>query len=402
MTSRTLATALAVGLLALAACADDEVGSGDRRRTPTPLPETTLGAEITDPSIDPSIDPDEPAPTGGTYSRPQHWLCLPDRHDACDVDLDTTRIDRDGTRTVEHVEPAVDPPIDCFYVYPTVSQAPEPNSGLEPTDAERRAVRAQFAHFASSCRLFAPMYRQITRAALTGAADGIADRGLAYRDVVEAWEHYLARYNEGRGVVLIGHSQGAGHLRELLTRRVDPTPTERRLLVSAVLLGTTVRTPVDDEVGAHLDHIEPCRSETEVGCVVSFSTYPADAPPGDTGFFAGVRDTEDERAVCTNPAALEGGRAPLDSILVAHPDRDGEVSTPWVRYVGLAEGDCVEDGDYHYLSATFTSTDSDTWPSDLGGRLTPEWGLHLIDANIALGDLVGLVAAQGEMYASEH
>ena len=29
----------------------------------------------------------------------------------------------------------------------------------------------------------------------------------------------------------------------------------------------------------------------------------------------------------------------------------------------------------------------------------PSWGLHLADANIALGDLVGVVTAQGDAYA---
>jgi hypothetical protein len=32
-------------------------------------------------------------------------------------------------------------------------------------------------------------------------------REQAYADVLEAWRAYLARYNKGHGVVLIGHSR---------------------------------------------------------------------------------------------------------------------------------------------------------------------------------------------------
>jgi hypothetical protein len=359
---------------------------------------TTTSADPPAPPV-PTTDP-APSYASEVYADPASWLCWPGRAgDACDIDLTVTTIGRDGTRRIEEFEAADDPPVDCFYVYPTVSDDPTPNSDLEPGDGERLAVRAQAARLAASCRLYAPMYRQITRAALLGQADGIPDRGLAFADVADAWRHYLANHNHGRGVVLVGHSQGAGHLRELISRHVDPDPDARELLVSALLLGTTVRTPRGSDLGAHFEHIPPCRSPRQIGCVVSYSTYPDDAPPGDSGFFAGVRDTPDERAVCTNPAALPGGRAPLDSIMPTHPLRDGDVATPFVRYVGLAEGECVEAGIFHYLEVRYTSGPDDQWPAELGGRISQEWGLHLIDAGVALGDLVALVAEQGRAHA---
>ena len=37
-----------------------------------------------------------------------------------------------------------------------------------------------------------------------------------YADVLDAWREYLARDNRGRGVVLLGHSQGTRMLRQLL------------------------------------------------------------------------------------------------------------------------------------------------------------------------------------------
>ena len=84
-------------------------------------------------------------------------------------------------------------PIDCFYVYPTVSRDRGPQQ--RPHCRERRAAVAetQFARFASVCRPFAPIYRQMTLARsplyATGA-DVSAAGGLAYADVAAAWRNY--------------------------------------------------------------------------------------------------------------------------------------------------------------------------------------------------------------------
>ncbi len=58
--------------------------------------------------------------------------------------------------------------------------------------------------------------------------------------MLAAWRDYLAHDNHGRGVVLIGHSQGAYVLRHLVKTVIDRSPAQRRLLVSAILLGGQV------------------------------------------------------------------------------------------------------------------------------------------------------------------
>jgi hypothetical protein len=75
-------------------------------------------------------------------------------------------------------------------------------------------ISQQFARFASKCRPYAPMYRQITLAGLrpllaSGGTAAAFEHGLQYDDVREAWNYYLEHDNRGRGFVLIGHSQGA-------------------------------------------------------------------------------------------------------------------------------------------------------------------------------------------------
>ena len=100
------------------------------------------------------------------YANPAVWLCRPGRQDACSAPQDATIVAVNGSLTREAFHPAKNPPIDCFYVYPTVSNEPGGNSDLTITGAEKSVVDAQFARFAAKCRLFAPMYRQVTLTAL--------------------------------------------------------------------------------------------------------------------------------------------------------------------------------------------------------------------------------------------
>jgi Protein of unknown function (DUF3089) len=167
------------------------------------------------------------------YSDPATWLCRPGRTDACSVNQDITVVAADGSMTKVDFKPAASPPVDCFYVYPTVSNDPTPNSDMHAGPEEQRVIAQQFARFAEKCRPFAPLYRQVTLAVLRAAATGqpmTPDRELAYQDVRDAWNHYLAHDNGGRGVVLIGHSQGSGVLTRLIRDEIEGKPAARQLV----------------------------------------------------------------------------------------------------------------------------------------------------------------------------
>jgi len=71
-----------------------------------------------------------------------------------------------------------------------------------------------------------------------------------------------------------------------------------------------------------------------------------------------------------------------------------------VTLPGLVEGECTTDANgVNYLEATVTPADGDRRVTDLGGRLSPEWGLHLIDVNLVMGDIVDRVADQTRTWA---
>src|SRR5262249_54456902 len=114
--------------------------------------------------------PAKPAPAAkNDYSNGDTWLCRPGRQDACAVDLSTTVISASGKLKPEKWSGNANAPIDCFYVYPTVSTDTTGNSDMNPGVEEKAVVRAQFARFASKCRPYAPLYRQITLTALRAA-----------------------------------------------------------------------------------------------------------------------------------------------------------------------------------------------------------------------------------------
>lgn len=342
----------------------------------------------------------EPAQYAGT----SNWICHPDLEaDACE-DLTTTVVEPDGTNRVDELEPAEEPAFDCFYVYPTVSSDPTPASDLAVDDSETGTVRAQAARYASQCRVFAPAYRQITLAGLGGGA-GQGEREQAYADVLDAWKTYVVEANGGRGVVLLGHSQGAGHLRALLAEEIDTDAELRSLLVSAVLLGTSVAVPEGEAVGGDLQEIPACDSADSFACVVSYSSYPAEAPPAEGAIFG--RAAEGERAICVDPAELLGEDGPVSAVLPTAGSLLGgiagleDVETPYVSLAGAVRTACEEVEGFSYLSVALADPAD---PRPVAGlveqRLGPTWGLHLLDANVGQDALIELVTRQAAAHAT--
>jgi hypothetical protein len=333
-----------------------------------------------------------------------HWLCKPGKKDnPCDVSLDSTLLSPTGKRLgVKRVDAPRRPKFDCFYVYPTVSDQRTPAASFS-IDPELRSIALyQAARYTSECRMFAPVYRQITLQGIVGIAPPTpADRERAYNDVRDAWRDYLRNHNKGRGVVIMGHSQGTFVLRELLAKEVDPKPRVRRLMVSALLLGGNVLVKQGRDRGGDFKRLRACRSRKQFGCVVAFSVF-NEVPPADALF--GRTATPGMEVLCTNPAALGGGSAKITPIQPAEPFAPETtigravavlgvptppVSTAWREFPGSYRARCSSAGGADALRI-----------SSVGGALvlrpspTPQWGLHLADANIALGNQVALIRRQ--------
>ena len=358
------------------------------------------------------------------YSDPKSWLCRPGAHgDACDIDETTTVVAADGTLTKETWKADPNAPIDCFYVYPTISTDPGNNSDMIADPAETNVIKQQFARFASKCKPYAPIYRQIT---LNGLRKALAvpnslpawGEGVQYNDVKDAWNYYLEHDNKGRGVVLVAHSQGSFILIELIKREIDGKPIQSKL-ISAMLMGTVVPVPKGKDVGGAFQKIPLCHSASQLGCLITFASFRSNVPPPANTLFGKVPDAN-MVAACTNPAALAGGSGELHSYL----SNDGRtitgtskpkpwvtpeqpIDTPWVSTPGLLTAKCASnDNASGYLEITVNGNPPGPRVNDIvgdigiGTNVLANWGLHLVDVNIAMGNLLDIVAAESKAYAA--
>jgi Protein of unknown function (DUF3089) len=350
------------------------------------------------------------APTGASAATNSRWLCKPGKEpNPCKRGLKTTLVSPTGEKLgVKDPKAPRRRKVDCFYVYPTVSDQQTKNANLHIDPEERSIALYQAARYSQYCRVFAPMYRQVT---LKGIFDpnGITpeQQAIAYNSVLNAWNKYLKRFNDGRGVVFIGHSQGSFILRALIANEVDSNPQMRHRMISAILLGGNVTVHDGSDVGGDFQHVPACDSPTQLHCVMAFSTYNEPAP-SDSVF--GRTTVPGLQVLCTNPAAFGGGAADLRTVYPSKPFAPNtsigaatrlvgfpvvDTSTRWIEADGAYTGHCSSANGANVLQIS---------GNDGAPTLRPvpnaAWGLHLTDANIALGDLVTTVRHEISAYTA--
>lgn len=361
------------------------------------------------------------------FSNSSLWLCRPDLSDnKCKVNLDATIINGNGSTSVEKFKAADNPAIDCFFVYPTVSLDPGWASDWTVDKMEIDDVKLQFARFGAACRQFAPVYRQTTLTALRVASGGPTPAGErlpqgvgGYNDVLDAWNWYMANENKGRGVVLIGHSQGAGVIARLITNEIEGKSAQKQF-ISGIILGSAVMVPEGQDVGGTYKTIPLCRAEDQTGCVISYATFRDSNPPPATSNFGKSRGGM--VAACNNPANLKSGQGKPDSYFLSNGFLNGsggttqpawatpepKIDTPFVKTPGLISTSCVRKGDFSYLEMHVDADPKDKRTDDVGGEVIratgPDlnWGLHLIDMDVSMGDLVRIVRKQAAAWGKRN
>jgi hypothetical protein len=350
------------------------------------------------------------------------WLCGPGAQpNPCHESLATTVEAADGSTKVVTPEAPAKPPIDCFYVYPTVSGQTGVNADKSKDPEVLAIARYQAARYSLTCRVFAPVYRQLTVASIyTGSAEArAAGRKIAYADVREAWLEYLERFNRGRGVVLIGHSQGTGMLRQLMRQEVDAKAGVRRRLISAILLGGNVVVKKGQKAGGDFQHVPGCVKPRQTGCVVAYSTFD-EAPPDNTRFGrvpatditgASLPVGPEYEVLCTNPGSLAANASatftpilrtemfpgPIGAgLLVMYGGPPPTAPTPWLQPADRYAGRCESSNGANVLMVHPVGDSQDLNPSP-----TPDWGLHLADANLPLVQLLNVVRTQSKAWRAK-
>jgi hypothetical protein len=349
------------------------------------------------------------------------WLCKPGvTPNPCHESQATTVQAADGTEKVVTPKNPAKPPIDCFYVYPTVSGQQGVNADKSKDPEELAIARYQAARFSLKCRMFAPMYRQLTLSSIyTGSAEARAEgRKIAYHDVREAWLEYLHRYNHGRGFVLLGHSQGAGELRQLMRGEVDGKPAVRKRLISALLLGGNVLVKKGQKIGGDFQHVPACTSPVQLGCVIAWSTFD-DPPPDNTRFGrspatditgANLPAGPDYEVLCTNPGSLGANQNVTFTSLLRSEEFPGAIGagliimyggppptadTPWLQPREHYRGRCETSNGANVLMVEPVGD-----ARKLNASPTPDWGLHLADVNLPLQQLVNVVGSESRAWSA--
>ena len=358
--------------------------------------------------------------TSEIYSAAGNWLCHPqllDANNVCKNNLDTTVVFADGSTEVERHVAASDPKVDCFYVYPTVSADDGGNSDLQAGVEEEFTVENQAARYSRFCRMFAPVYRQVTLSVILTGEEG--DRELAYGDVLESFKHYIANDNKGRGYLLIGHSQGAGHLSRLIAETVEQEGFLRDRMIAAHILGTSTRTIEGSNIVSGTQRTELCLSSDDTGCIVAYVSYRQGDQYVADGTARFGQPAENAVSACVNPAVFGGGRAPLapyfpvasnpllETFIIPRADgpfSDPEVSpaieTPFYSMPEFLNGECATGPTgIGYLRVSVNSDPIDPRADDFNGEIIlRDWGLHLVDMTVAMGNLVELGSQQADAW----
>ncbi|MCB0661194.1 MAG: DUF3089 domain-containing protein [Saprospiraceae bacterium] len=206
----------------------------------------------------------EKLPAAPNYADTNAWAALPFTKDSADIAPK-------GLQNRQDVAA-----VDVFFLYPTsyTGKAGENewNAAIDdPKTAnktDRTSIKFQSSIFNGAARVYAPRYRQahlysfFTEKDKRAAADALA---IAYQDVKAAFEYYLEHYNQGRPIIIAGHSQGGLHGRTLLKEYFDGKPLQDQLVV-AYLVGYPV---MKDQY----DNIPVCESAEQTGCFCSWRTF---------------------------------------------------------------------------------------------------------------------------------
>lgn len=370
-----------------------------------------------------------PGYASAVYSGTANWLCHPDLvgiNNRCLSDIRVTTVQANGDASQSDVSAAEKPAVDCFYIYPTVSPDPTVNSDRMTDAQEQQTTTMQFARYRALCRTFAPIYRQRTLGALTlrsQAGNNLPEEFdaqapvIAYEDVRDAFKQYISQHNNGRGFLLVGHSQGSSLFRRLIAEEIETQPVLMERFIGAHMPGINVQVKKGQLTGGTFKTVKGCSSADEVGCVIAYSSYRKGDPQLANPRY-GIADKADEEVLCVNPAGLvaedAGTLEPylprilppvFQAVLIPrgtggpyqNPVMNATLTTPFYAIPGQLKSQCKSTpAGARYLEVSIFADVSDPRADDYPGEFIggSNWGLHLADVNIAQGNLVRVAKRQ--------
>jgi hypothetical protein len=246
-----------------------------------------------------------PLPAAPDYSQTSYWAALPDRADSADwVPHGSGFVDEQASAKV-----------DVFYVHPTAAFYGDGwvagfDNWLHRIAVDFGILPQQASPFNGAGRIYAPRYRSV-RMPIWSAADKSSIGkavDLSYSDVRQAFDYYMAHYNQGRPVIIASHSQGTLHTIRLLRELFDGKPQGEKL-VAAYLVGNTIPD------APWFVHIPLCTSATQTGCYVTWNTMLEGGNPQHWIAEKGLQKIE-----CVNPLSWKA-----DTVAVNAAENSGSI-----------------------------------------------------------------------------
>lgn len=306
---------------------------------------------------------------------------------------------------------AQNPPVDCFYLYPTQSGQSTPNSNLDKDPEIRRVVVQQARMFSTVCNVYAPMYRQVTYSG--DQSHDSPEVEIAYASARSAFRDFLQNYNGKRGFIMLGHSQGSAHTARLIDELVDPDPNLRRRFAGAFAPGANINVPIGKNVGGMYENIPACSRPGQFGCLVAYSMY--NGYPGDTPMFSNLGtgywiypaerpDPEEYEAVCTDPSVLSGSPGRLSPLLnndylLSVPAT--ETPAPWREFPDQVTSECARQNGNHWLDVDF-APNADAFLTAMVGTVASGNNYHVPEVNVAEANLLKIAASQSSGWAARN
>lgn len=261
------------------------------------------------------------------YQSTDMWISRPG------IGIDDPARWQPATRGEARKMPVLDegnPDFAVFFVHPTsYIERTSWNAALDDAQSGRIAevyVRGMASPFNQASEIWAPKYRQATFGAfLTDSPDAEAAIDTAYEDVAQAFDFFIDSIAADTPIVLVGHSQGALHLMNLLQQEIAGTALEDRI-AAAYLVGWPISVAHDlPALG-----LPACATAGQANCIASWSSYAEPADPSalietyseSRGLDGNLRG--DSSIVCTNPiSGTANGTAPASANLgTLVPDTD--------------------------------------------------------------------------------
>ncbi|MES2904774.1 MAG: DUF3089 domain-containing protein [Pseudomonadota bacterium] len=275
-----------------------------------------------------------PSDTGPDYASSENWLSRP----GGPIDAEWLPNPTDDAVTAPPVMPRT---AATFFIHPTTYlERDRWNAPLFPdANSENRTqtfVRSQASVFNDVSDVWAPRYRQAAFGAfLLKSEDATKALDLAYRDVLKAFDAFLAAQPPGTPLILAGHSQGALHLSRLLADRSDA-------LKGRLVAGYVVGWPLSAKADLPLMNRTACARADETGCILSWQSFAEPANPalvmeswiGTKAANGIVRQRRD--MICVNPltGTAGGAAAPSANLGSLQPSADYATATVAPGQVG--------------------------------------------------------------------